>query len=61
MVARKGEGVVEPIAVHGGCPFLGYISSDFHDDVREHCERCELGFGPCLAELVLSAEKEVTK
>lgn len=61
VVARKDEEVVELAAVHGGCPFLGHISCDFHEDVREHCERCELGSGPCLAELVLSAEKEVTK
>lgn len=61
MVAWKLEGIVEPTAVRGGCAFLRHISSDFHEDVREHCERCELGSGPCLAELVLSADKEVTK
>lgn len=40
------------------CSAAFRISSDFHEDLQAECERCRMGSGSCLAEIVLEVVED---
>lgn len=52
---REVEDLMDMPAERSACSLQETISTDFHEEIKAHCERCETGTGDCLADLMLAA------